>query len=399
MFFFQDPSKPLSWESVSEKTEHTSRCPQVNEDNAYVGTIECLTLSIFKPVNAADADVVFHVHDSHFNSGSGDPLKYIPKRLVYEELIVVLPNYRLGPLGFLCLQNEIAPGNAGLKDLALALEWTYNNVKKFGGKPSNIVISGSGAAGALVEYLLLSEISNRFISKAITESGFSLSPWALDRNPLNTAMSLMNKLNKSESSNINITFKEVDIEVVTRASDDINFRPCIELGGGFLNQTPWSLMKGEKFKKPYMLGSANQAAMDKALQYSEQTLLELNNNTTLLLPHDLKFKSVTEKENIGKRVKDLYFGENNITINNLDILSQCLGDSNYVYPGLRGARLFLNGGSKVFFYEFSYGRTNPIPGAKRGDYVSHVFSKLEDANILTISNRILMLWSNFVKSG
>ncbi|CAH0728693.1 unnamed protein product, partial [Brenthis ino] len=401
---FQNSSKPVPWVAIQEKTEHTSRCPQINIENAYIGTPECLTLSVFKPQSAESSGVLFYIHDSNFSNGSGDPQKYIPKNLVSKDLIVVLPNYRLGPLGFLCFQNRTAPGNAGLKDLSLALKWTFDNIKNFGGNASNIVVSGSGAAGAMVEYLLLFNGSRSFISKAIVESGFTLSPWALDRNPLRTAEKLVDKLHTAGSS-IN-SIEQADIEQLIRAAKDIDFRPCIESEAGFLNHSPWALLENQTLKIPYMSGSANEAAMEEAFQQTEESLSHLNLNTYLLLPSDLKFDNDEERDKVGNQVKNQYFGENDITMDNRIKLSQCLSDSKYIYPGIRGARLLIKGGSTVFFYEFSYSR-EADSGAGRGAFINLVFSKIDTndegtsytENEDSMKTKITNIWVNFIKTG
>ena len=43
-------------------------------------------------------------------------------------------NYRLGPLGFLSLGNEDVPGNAGMRDQALALAWVRDNIDRWPGQ-------------------------------------------------------------------------------------------------------------------------------------------------------------------------------------------------------------------------------------------------------------------------
>lgn len=409
----QNPSSfPTGVERVIENTAHTSRCPQIDSTNTYIGDHECLTLSIFVPVNAQNASVLFHIHDSSGNNGSGDPSVYGPRHLASQGIILVLPNYRIGALGFLCLQNETAPGNAGLKDLHLALEWTHKYINRFQGNEANIAVSGSGFGGALVEYLMLSKQSRTFISKAITESGSALAPWALDRNPAETVKNLENALSQTENSPATVnsyTSLGSDLETLVIAAQDLDMAPCVENNQtGFLTQTPWQILNSENLGITLMMGSANHAAMDKVSTQTEDKWSQINNDNSLLLPNDLQFNSVDDKNDIARKIKTKYFGELNITSHDERRLIKCYSDSRYLYPGIRGARLLVRRGATIYFYEYS--KTINSSGSGRGDSLNEVFSRdtTEDtpieANFLeegTTENgaTMLTLWTSFIKEG
>ena len=73
--------------------------------------------------------------------------------------MLITLNYRLGPLGFFTLENDIAPGNLGIRDQIKALEWIKKNVQAFGGDPDRITISGESAGGMSVMFLMLSPMA------------------------------------------------------------------------------------------------------------------------------------------------------------------------------------------------------------------------------------------------
>ena len=67
--------------------------------------------------------------------------------------------------GFLNLEDSVAPGNQGLKDQVLALQWVRKNIVNFGGDPDNVTIFGESAGGASVHYLTLSPLAKGLFNK------------------------------------------------------------------------------------------------------------------------------------------------------------------------------------------------------------------------------------------
>lgn len=61
--------------------------------------------------------------------------------------------------GFLSTEDEVCPGNWGLKDQQAALRWVNNNISSFGGDKNNITIFGISAGGASVQYHTISPLS------------------------------------------------------------------------------------------------------------------------------------------------------------------------------------------------------------------------------------------------
>ncbi|XP_077553482.1 acetylcholinesterase-like [Haemaphysalis longicornis] len=70
------------------------------------------------------------------------------------DVVVVVPNSRLGVLGFLNLPVPGVPSNAGLLDQAEALNWTARNIGFFGGDESDLVVVGHGSGASALAYHL-----------------------------------------------------------------------------------------------------------------------------------------------------------------------------------------------------------------------------------------------------
>jgi carboxylesterase type B len=147
-----------------------------------MGSEDCLFINVFTPRIPSRVDrrplpsslipVMVYIHGGDFISGSG---QIDPKPLVQKGVVVVSMNYRLGPLGFLNLQNQYVTGNQGLKDQLMALQWVSQNIHAFGGDNTKVTIFGEGAGGASVHLHLLSPLGEGLYRNGISQSGNALS--------------------------------------------------------------------------------------------------------------------------------------------------------------------------------------------------------------------------------
>lgn len=379
--------------------------------------MDCLTLSVFRPLNAHNASVLFHIHAENFYSGSGNPYVYGPDYLVTREIILVLPNYRLGPLGFLCMQNETAPGNMALKDLSLALKWTRDNIEVFGGNPNNIAVSGEGKSGALAGLLALYPKSSENIKKVITESGSFLAHWSLDRNPIATAAKFLARINEiNDESETNLSLENIKMTTILTAAQGIEFMPCVETidENAFMTATPYATLLNNNIEISFLIGSAMYAGAHQAVHQTESSIAKLNEDYTILLPNDLQFSSSDLKQKTGERVKTQYFGNESIQLSDRRRLSLCFTDIGYLGPSIRTARRLVAAGATVFFYEFAFaGRLNrelllidrAVEGAVRGDIVGYLFTqdgipcKEEFVSECRVVETLTEMLTNFLNSG
>ncbi|KAJ1530586.1 hypothetical protein ONE63_005468 [Megalurothrips usitatus] len=157
-------------------------CPYINGRGLVIGSEDCLYLSVYTP--QVDEDLALPVlvvlpGDDWTRGYAG---RWQPHRLVGQGrgLVVVTVQSRLGALGFLSTGDAAAPGNLGLKDERLALEWVRKHIRAFGGDPQSVTVAGVGAGAAAAMLHALS--SPGLLQRAIAVSGSALSPWSLADN-------------------------------------------------------------------------------------------------------------------------------------------------------------------------------------------------------------------------
>ena len=71
----------------------------------------------------------------------------------------------------MCLATDEAPGNMGLFDQVLGLEWVRDNIDYFGGDPNRVTIFGQSAGSWSIIHHLFAPGSKGLFSRAISHSG------------------------------------------------------------------------------------------------------------------------------------------------------------------------------------------------------------------------------------
>ena len=197
---WQYPKQVTHWEGTYDATEYGAcsyqpRAFYNEEENlkkifyyhefrkgeTYTYSEDCLFLNIFTPDTAKAGDklpVLIYIHGGGFAGGCGHEKHFDGPVWPAKGIIGVTLNYRLGPMGFVCLpqlkEEAGHTGNYGLYDQMTAIKWVKDNIAAFGGDPENMTIMGQSAGAASVQLQCQSPLTEGLFQKAVMSSGCGL---------------------------------------------------------------------------------------------------------------------------------------------------------------------------------------------------------------------------------
>jgi para-nitrobenzyl esterase len=183
---WQRPQPAQPWGPLTLKaTVMPLSCAQLNLATGLPsGSENCLQLNVWtpNPLPASGAPVIVWFHPGSFVNASANFAPQNGEKLAaLTGAIVVAPNYRLGPFGYLrdaaLAGEDAAAGNYGFLDQRAALVWVRDHIAAFGGDPGKVTIAGQSAGAHSVSLHLVSPGSNGLFHRAIMQSGYATYRW------------------------------------------------------------------------------------------------------------------------------------------------------------------------------------------------------------------------------
>ena len=374
-------------------------------------SIDCLSLNIASKKINGNMPVMIWIHGGAYITGSSNSVIYDLDSLPQHEIVLVTINYRLGPFGFLKLDEisngEIrSTGNEGLMDQKLAIEWVKDNIAEFGGDPDNITIFGESAGAWSVA--LQSSISPKgnLFTKAICQSGGMNAYFDKDRgnqwgelflktandNGIKTNDLLL--LDHKQITSLASKMKHTMIANGKWLSPEVGFAPIAD--GSFLPLDPMKNFQDSSIK--LILGTT----ADEYRLWSEFEPYYQN------LGKDSFYKRLNKifRMETVKKIADVYLPKNPITDQYKYALSNIMTDWTF---GIHALALLEQHQDNSYGYLFN--EPSPMLDGKLGAYhaselpyvfgsaTKEIFKDFCSQEAQKISNFFQLSWTQFAKTG
>ncbi len=267
---------------------------EFRKGETYTYDEDCLFLNIWTPENAdydSKLPVLVYIHGGGFTGGCGHEKHFDCPVWAQKGVVAVTINYRLGPMGFVCLpelkEESGHTGNYGLYDQLTALKWVKNNISAFGGDAEKITVMGQSAGAMSVQHLCQSDLTDGLFRSAVMSSGVGLGSFMLSSPEKN--YDFWKEVMKRTGAKTLWEFRKVSPEVL--------FSQWKQVKGSMMATVP--VKDGEFIKEkgapkniPYMIGSTSHD-MAPAVLYQMTKKWGIKNNAYVwhfdrMLPGDNK---------------------------------------------------------------------------------------------------------------
>ncbi|XP_076258818.1 venom carboxylesterase-6-like [Rhynchophorus ferrugineus] len=428
---FEDPQDPEKWSGVLKATVVTL-CQQyhqynVDESGNYVteGDEDCLYYNLYTPSlnQSANLDVLVFIHGGAFMFNYGGFWR--PNNILDKPLVFITINYRLGPLGFLSTQDDVIPGNYGLKDQQKALTWIKKMVRYFGGNPNSITIQGMSAGGASVQLHCIMPGSAGLFNKAIIQSGSAINNWVLMDGTLEKTKRLADLMGCPSNDSVQLkkclksrTGRQIVESVKYFHTFQYNpFSPWAVVVDGnwasnpILPEHPLNLLMKKKIHDVPVLVSfvGGEGLYPASAIYKKEIYLEtIDKRWNELIPHILMYNFTVDPklmDTVSASIRKKYMKNQPVERSTFENLVEACGDRNFLSDMDKAIKLHSAGiDSPMWLFLLSYrGDADWVKvdkfqhtriGAGHASDIMHTFRKNNDA---PITNMLIDIIFSFIK--
>ncbi|CAN2389328.1 carboxylic ester hydrolase activity [Pristimantis euphronides] len=399
---------------IGEYYQSSFKLPPSSED--------CLYLNVFTPadrVKESKLPVMAFIHGGGLMIGLAS--MYDGSALsAYENTVVVVPQYRLGVLGFLSTTDNDLSGNYGLVDQIAALRWVQENIADFGGDPSSVTIFGESAGAISVSALVLSPLAKGLFHRAIAESGAVTMPDFVVSKPkdLIHLQNLVAQFSGCDVASIADCLKKKSEEELMSVAKAMGMLPLpVRVNTAFLPKPVEKMLANKEINKvPFIIGMNNhEFGWIAPMLFNVSGITEgMTREAAILALKNLPIMGPNPEA--VPFIADEYFGDTVDPVKIRNLFLDLCGDLMFVIPALKLANYHRDAGLPVYFYEYQHPPS--LLARVRADYVKadhsdeliYVFGGpfLRDGVIFAapatdeeknLARTVMKYWANFARTG
>lgn len=427
------PPQPADgWDGLRDATKQPFICIQnkkaLNDLLAMLGlevelpamSEDCLYLNIYAPANASPYTkfpVMVWIHGGGFTSGSAS-MHDGSALAAYQDVVVVMIQYRLGLLGFLSTGDDHIPGNMGLLDQVEALRWVKQHIHRFGGDPGLVTIFGVSAGGVSASLLAVSPLAMGLFHHVIAQSGTAAMDHLVTDKP-QLMLPLVAKASGCDTSTENMArcLRNMGTDAIESLSLDPTLRFQVCLDGHLLTTKVDKIYQDLEFPKiPFMTGlNSDEGGWLLPSFLAPPDWTEGMDRAPFMALVGMFFPDPKHKPLIEMLAEE-YLGDAQDRDKNRRGFTEIIGDLMFKLPAVHTANAHRDAGAAVYAYEYQYtphmlrDQRAGFVGSDHGDDVVMVLGicfttthvKLTGVcteEELELSKLVMNYWSNFARTG
>nr|AJP62554.1 carboxylesterase [Oxya chinensis] len=421
---FKAPQPAASWSGQRDALNYGSECPQAGG-----GSEDCLYINVYVPLlsDSSPLAVMTNIYGGAYTAGSSS--YRAPDYFMDKGVLLVTFNYRVGSIGFLSLQNDDIPGNAGLKDQIFALQWVQRNIAAFGGDPDRVTIFGESAGGSSTSHLFLSPAAKGLFRGVIIESGEANANWGLELSPREKAYRLAASLGfqtqGADDAAVAAFLRAASHQDLTRddsrALSDFEkrrlsrlaFVPVIEpqSDSAVVTENPGDILRGGRYNQVAVMtgvtsGDGGVVIYSSGVLWNAAYAADVRENFTALVGSQLQLATEEEQTEAAVKVQNFYFGDAGFNVEDQQAVFDMTSDMYFIQPAEALARTVATTSDlPVYLYYFDYdGYGATETGMGHAQEASYLFlqdgpDKDPNSNDGKVTELLTSLWTNFAKNA
>ncbi|XP_074534089.1 carboxylesterase 3 isoform X2 [Halichoeres trimaculatus] len=386
--------------------------PELSED--------CLYLNVYTPADVTPGDklpVLVWIHGGGLAMGAASQYDGSPLA-AYENIVMVIIQYRLGILGYLSTGDEHAQGNWGFLDQLAALKWVQENIEDFNGDPQSVTVAGESAGGISASILTLSPQAKGLFQRAIFQSGVATLGTYTTNHPLATAkvVASLTACDHSSTQELVQCMRGKSKEELVEATKKMKIYLGAVVDGVFLTDLAEELLKRKEVMRiPVMMGITNHEFGWILPQSFVPPGWEMGMNREAVLAVVNMFNPAGASA-ANDLIADEYLKDAKTPEEIRDRFTEIIGDLLMTLPVVKVAGYHADLAVPVYMYEFVYStgiHKDKRPGFVKADHADDVGFMFGgcfwdgDIKIIgtitkedeSLCRTMMAYWANFVRNG